>query len=238
MWTVEVPRCVYDFMRKSLLFAEIFLLSAVLTDSSSKLRLVAGLRAKFYVSSWFPEELDIGEWNSKEFALNHFLCRVLVRSLFLECPKPDMHTKDELNVPRYSPRFEPSWRPAALNARNSHFFQKRLPGSLVSTEISALLKFLSLIGKLPLRFKKIPGVMFPIASEFLKKLDVLVCSRIRTNLLRKIWRLILTSLLITQAQEIIISNTRVLAFVLRAWAEVVKFLAFFYFFIILIALPF
>jgi len=43
--------CVYDLRRKSLIFAEIFLLSAILTDSSSKFRLVAGLGTKLYVSN-------------------------------------------------------------------------------------------------------------------------------------------------------------------------------------------
>jgi len=41
----------------------------------------------------------------------------------------------------------------------------------------------------------------------LKKLDMLVCNQIRTYLLPESCRLILTSLLIAQAQEIFISNT-------------------------------
>jgi len=56
--------------------------------------------------------------------------------------------------------------------------------------------------------------VFPIASKIhcwflkiLKKLDMLVCNRIRTYLLPESCRLILTSLLIAQAQEIFISNT-------------------------------
>ena len=57
------------------------------------------------------------------------------------CPvqKPDMNSKDELTVPRYSPRFEPSWRSASAGCQELQFFQQKFPESLVSTQHSALL---------------------------------------------------------------------------------------------------
>ena len=72
---------------------------------------------------------------------------------------------------------------------------------------------LSFICKLPLSFKNSSCYVsysfqnsLLVFQKNLKKLNVLVCNRIRTKLHRNSWRLILTSLLIPQAQEILISN--------------------------------
>ena len=72
---------------------------------------------------------------------------------------------------------------------------------------------LSFICKLPLSFKNSSCYVsysfqnsLLVFQKNLKKLNVLVCNRIRTKLHRNSWRLILTSLLIAQAQEILISN--------------------------------